>query len=153
MIVPACQALECLALLWGGFTSQLQPPPVGEMPLSITSYWMFDDNGNPVAWEGQANGDPGHYANGEATSPDHACKVGACIQDWTLLNWTTAATFWWQGEQMTIACYDNFGLESYRRPFYHAGYGEWVIPIDVLSPLPYHGLVWEWGTEMVKVGE
>ena len=43
MIVPACQALECLALLWGGFTTQLQQPAhigylsaYGEMPTVAT---------------------------------------------------------------------------------------------------------------------
>lgn len=152
MILPACQAARCALLLWGGITAQLQPPPIEQMPLSVTSFWMFDDNGNPVAWGGQANGDPGHYANGEATSPAHAGKVAACIQDWTLLNWTTAVSFWWGGEQMTVACYDNFGAPSYRRPFYHAGYGTWVVPIDLLSPLPYHGLVWDWSRDVVQVG-
>lgn len=153
MTLLCAQTAACLVLAIAGALESTQPPPVADMPLSVTSYWIFDDSGVPVAWNGQANGDPDHYANGEATSPDHAGKVAACIQDWTLLGWTTAVTFWWGGEQMTVACYDNFGDEDYRRPFYHAGYGQWVVPIDILSPLPYHGLVWDWSRDVVQVGE
>ena len=141
------------ALLVSSAISQVtQPPPVSEMPLSVTSFWFFDADGNPVAWKGQANGDPYHYANTEPTSADHAGKVAACIQEWTTFGWTTAVTFMWYGEQMTVACYDNFGAVNYRQPFFHEGYGEWVVPIDILSPVTYHGLVREWSTDMVRVG-
>ena len=109
-----------IAIILSSAISQVtQPPPVSEMPLSVTSFWFFDADGNPVAWQGQANGDPYHYANTEPTSADHAGKVAACIQEWTTFGWTTAVTFMWYGEQMTVACYDNFGAESYRQPFYH----------------------------------
>ena len=141
------------ALLVSSAISQVtQPPPVEQMPLSVTSFWFFDADGNPVAWQGQANGDPYHYANTEPTSADHAGKVAACIQEWTTFGWTTAVTFMWYGEQMTVACYDNFGAVNYRQPFFHEGYGEWVVPIDILSPVTYHGLVREWSTDMVRVG-
>ena len=126
-------------------------PPVEEMPLSITSYWLFNDSGVSVPWGGQADGDPTVYANMMPTDPAHAEQVGACIGDWVTLGYTTAVSFTWQGKPLTIACWDAFGLESYRKPFFHGGYGEWVIPVDILSPLPYHGLVWEWQREMVPV--
>ncbi len=152
MTLVCAQTAACFALLLSGALERLQPPPLEEMPLSITSYWLFDATGAPVAWEGQANGDPWHYANLEPTSPSHARQVAACIQPWTRFGWTTAVSFWWQGEWLTVACYDNFGAVSYRQPFYHDGYGRWVIPVDVLSPVPYHGLVREWETDMVQVG-
>lgn len=124
--------------------------PIDSLPLSVTSYWPFVD-GQPMAWAGQADGDPHHYANMQPTSPDHAGQVAACIQDWTRREWTTALSFTWQGQPMTLACWDTFGAESYRQPFYHDGYGKWVIPVDVLSPAPYHGLVRDWQREVVSV--
>lgn len=133
--------------------AQAQPPPIEQMPLSVTSYWLFDEAGQPVAWDGQADGDPHHYANMQPTSPGHANQVGACISDWTRFNWTTSVSFVWQGQPLDIACFDAFGAVSYRQPFFHEGYGTWVVPIDVLSPEPLHGLVWEWQTEVVLVEE
>lgn len=153
MILLCGQTAVCLALAIAGALEAMQPPPVDQMPLSVTSYWLFDDSGTAVAWNGQANGDPNHYANGEATSPAHAGRVAACIQDWTRLGWTTAVSFWWDGQLVEVACYDNFGLASYRQPFYHSGYGRWVVPVDVLSPVPLHGLVEQWETAVVVVGE
>jgi hypothetical protein len=149
-----CQTAVCIIIaISGAIEAATAVPPIESMPLSVTSYWLFDADGEAVAWNGQANGDPWHYANGEATSPDHAGKVAACIQDWTLLYWTTAVSFWWGGEFITVACYDNFGAVDYRQPFYHDGYGEWVVPIDILSPVPFHGLVRDWSTAVVKVGK
>lgn len=154
MIVYTCTNAACLLLAISGAVEAVTAvPPLESMPLSLTSYWMFDDDGQPVAWGGQANDDPGHYANGEVAVPEHAGNVAACIQDWTLFYWTTAVSFTWQGQQMQVSCYDNFGAESYRRPFFHDGYDVWVVPVDILSPVPFHGLVWEWSTDTVKVGE
>lgn len=133
------------ATLWLG---QLE-----ELPLSVTSYWPFDENGHAVAYGGQADGNPHVYANMMPTSPDHAHQVAACISDWTTLGHTTAVTFWWLGEEITVACWDAFGAEAYRRPFFHDGYGRTVIPIDILSPTPYHGLVHDWSTLMVPVAD
>lgn len=65
--------------------------------------------------------------------------------------WTNTVIFWWNGEQRMVACNDAFGRESYRQPFYHDGYGLWVIPVDVFSPEPIHGLVWEWQLGNIEV--
>lgn len=152
MLKPLIPVCYCIPLIVSVALESMQQPPLDQMPLSITSYWLFDENGRPTAWGGQANGDPYHYANGEETSADHAGRVGACIQDWTLYNWTKAIRFTWQGRPMLLHCYDNFGAVSYRRPFYHDGYETWVIPVDILSPEPYHGLVYDWALEVVPVG-
>ncbi len=151
MITPLCQTAVCVLALVSGALDNVQPPLVEAMLLSITSYWLFDDAGQPVAWDGQADGDPHHYANMVKTDPAHAGTVAACIGEWVTLGWTTAVSFTWHGEPVTVACYDAFGLESYRRPFYHEGYGEWVVGLDVLSPAPLHGLVWDWHTDVVEV--
>lgn len=158
MIVPVCQGINCLALMWAGFTAQLQPPPLQEMPLGLTNYWFFDKNGRPVAWNGQANGQPDYYANMYPTDAAHNWHVAGCIQDWTKIyhgqgSVTTAVSFWWHGEQRELACYDNFGDADYRRPFYHPGYGTWIIPVDVLTDEPVYGLVWGWGTAVVQIGD
>ena len=153
MIVPLCQTAVCLLLMVSGALDSVQPPPIEQMPLSITSYWLFDDVGTPVAFGGQADSDPTVYANMVQTDPAHAGEVGACIQSWVTRPYTTAVSFTWQGQELQVACYDNFGLESYRRPFYHEVYGVWVVPVDVLSPYPMHGLVWDWSTEIVRVTE
>lgn len=128
------------------------PPPMADMALSLTSYWLFDDLGQPVAWGGQADGDPFVYANMYPTSPDHAWNVAACIGSWTRRYHTTAVSFFWGGAWRELACYDAFGAVNYREPFYHDGYGRWVIPVDILSPEPIHGLVMEWETAVVAVG-
>jgi hypothetical protein len=98
MIVPVCQGINCLALMWAGFTAQLQPPPLQEMPLGLTNYWFFDENGRPVAWNGQANGQPDYYANMYPTDAAHNWHVAGCIQDWTKIyhgqgSMTTAVSF------------------------------------------------------------
>jgi len=128
------------------------PPPLGEMALSLTNYWLFDEVGTPLAWGGQADGDPYHYANMQPTSAAHDWQVSACIGDWTKFYHTTAVTFWWQGEWRELVCYDAFGLESYRQPFFHEGHEQWVIPVDVLTSEPVYGLVDSWETATVPVG-
>jgi hypothetical protein len=42
---------------------------------------------------------------------------------------------------------------DYRRPFYHPGYGTWIIPVDVLTDEPVYGLVWGWETAVVQIGD
>ena len=128
------------------------PPPLDEMALSLTNYWFYGPDGEPVAWEGQSDGDPSVYANSYPTSPEHEWLVSACIGDWTKLYNTTAVSFYWEGEWREVACYDAFGLESYREPFFHDGYGRWVIPVDILTDDPVYGLVTEWQTAVVPVG-
>lgn len=127
------------------------PPPLEDMPLSLTSYWTMDSDGNYVPWNGQADDTPHLAANGTLLTPDMAWQTSACISDWTTRYWTNTVIFWWNGEQREVACNDEFGRESYRQPFYHDGYGLWVIPVDVFSPEPVHGLVWEWQLGNVQV--
>jgi hypothetical protein len=128
------------------------------MPLSLTNYWFFDSDGNPVPWAGQANGEPERYANLYPTSAAHEWRVAGCIQGWTKLyegewSWTTAVSFTWGGEDRAVACFDNFGDEGYRRPFFHERYGLWVIPTDILTDEPVYGLVWDWATDMTRIEE
>lgn len=138
MILAAVEGLNC-------------PPPIEEMPLSVASYWTMDEDGNYIAWNGQADDSPELAANGTYLTPDLAWQAGACISEWTTRYWTTSVVFQWGGEVREVACHDEFGRESYRRPFFHDGYGLWVIPVDVFSPEPVHGLVWEWNTGRVQV--
>lgn len=143
----------CIGLVIAGALQSIGPrPPLDAMPLSVTSYWFYDEDGQPVAWKGQADGDPSIYGNSYPTDISHAGRVGACIQELVRRVTTHAFTFTWRGQLITIHCYDTFGKVSYRRPFYHNGYGRWVIPIDILSPTPYHGLVSEWSLSVVEVG-
>lgn len=166
-ILPVCAqtAVSCLALTWVGFTAQLQPPPLTEMPLSLTNYWFFDSDGNPVAWNGQANGEPDLYGNLYPTSASHEWQVAGCINAWTKLyiepgedeepfdSYTTAVSFWWNGERHDLSCYDNFGDPDYRRPFFHERHGTWVIPVDVLTDEVVYGLVWDWSLDTAVIGE
>ena len=75
------------------------PPAIEEMALSLTSYWFFGPDDEPIPWNGQADGDPERYANSHPTSADHAWQVSACISDWTTLYWTTAVSFTWGSQQ------------------------------------------------------
>jgi hypothetical protein len=160
MILTLCEtaAVCAIMLLSGSVEAVTVPPPISQMPLSLTNYWFFDSDGNPLPYGGQANGEPERYANLYPTSADHEWRVAGCIQDWTKLyegwdSWTTAVSFTWQGEARAVACFDNFGDEDYRRPFFHERYGLWIIPVDILTGEPVYGLVWDWAIDMTRIEE
>lgn len=169
-LVDVCaQTLTCLGLLLAGAVDGVtQPPPLEQMALSLTNYWFFDSAGAPVAYEGQADGDPSVYGSLYPTSAGHKWQVAGCIGGlkdspwpaWTktylgpdAVSYTTAVSFLWYGERVTLVCADTFGLESYRRPFFHEGCGCWVVPVDILTDEPVKAFVWEWETTAVSFGE
>lgn len=164
-LVDVCaQTMTCLALLLAGTLDGVQPPPLEQMALSLTNYDLFQGGEMAVAWNGQANGDPAHYGSNYPTSPAHVWRVAACIGahpdggvDWTktyqgpdTVSFTTAVSFWWGGQWVTLVCVDTFGRESYRRPFFHEGCACWVVPVDVLTDEPLRAFVWEWETTAVS---
>jgi hypothetical protein len=156
MIPTLCEIAVCAIAVMAGALDAMQPPPIEKMPLSLTSYYFLDEDGEPVAWNYQANGDPGRYANMYPTSANHEWKVAACIQDWTKLwqgefSWTTSVSFMWDSVEREVSCFDNFGAVGYRQPFFHEGYGEWVIPLDIMTDEPVHGLVWGWSSDMARI--
>lgn len=127
------------------------PPPVHTMPLSLTNYWTMDEEGRYIPWNGQADDSPHLAANGKLLTADSNWLSAACISEWTTIGWTTEIRFTYGGQERATACNDEFGRVTYRKPFYHEGYGLWVIPVDVYTPEPIHTLIWEWGTGRIKI--
>jgi len=120
-------------------------PPISEMCLSVTSYWVWDENGDVLpGWGGQCNDDCTVVASGH-TLPIRAegydGGYAACIQDWTKLKGSPTKTVTFDGK--TVYCVDNFGDSDYWAPFYHDYYERWVIPIDILAEFE-HGLQCDW---------
>lgn len=121
------------------------PPPIEEMCLSVTSYWVWNDSGVMMdGWGGQCNEDCSYTASGHRLpylAQDFQGGYAACIQDWTKLKGypTKVVTF----DEFSLFCVDNFGDPDYREPFYHDYYKRWVVPIDVLAQ-GVHRLVCNW---------
>ncbi len=121
-------------------------PAFSEMCLSVTSYWVWDDNGDIYdGWRGQCDADCSTTGAGYKL-PDrveeYTDQYAACIFDWTKLRGysTRLVTVPSIG---AYKCVDNFGAPSYQQPFYHDYYEQWVIPIDLLNPFA-HGLFCGW---------
>lgn len=127
---------------------ELIVPPIGDMCLAITSYWVWDENGDIYdGWKGQCNEDcstTGAGYNLPARAEDYTENYAACIFDWTKLVGypTTLVSIPGYGD---YRCVDNFGDLDYQQPFFHDYYEQWVIPIDLLNPYA-HNLVCNWST-------
>lgn len=123
-------------------------PQIEDMCMAITSYWVWDDNGDIFdGWMGQCNEDCSKTGAGydlPARAEDYTENYAACIFDWTSLKGypTTLVDVPGYGE---YKCVDNFGDQDYWVPFYHDYYEQWVIPIDLLNPYA-HNLVCNWTT-------
>ena len=123
-------------------------PDIPDMCLAITSYWVWDDNGDIYdGWQGQCNEDCSTTGAGYSLPPraeEYTENYAACIFDWTsLIGYPTRlVSIPGYGD---YSCVDNFGAPSYQQPFYHDYYEQWVIPIDLLHPFA-HNLVCNWST-------
>lgn len=101
---------------------------------SVTNYWPFDEEGNPVPWGGQADGSPSYTANGYHITPEHDWHVAAV--PYTLINSTLVFP-----NGHTVYAADTFGHETYQRGvFWHDGWETWVIGVDVLTSEPVYYL-------------
>ena len=121
-------------------------PDRRDMCLSVTSYWVWDENGEIMdGWENQCNEDCSIMASGHtlpAVSSDYSGGYAACIQDWTSLVGYSTRTLDISGYGQ-YTCVDTFGDPDYTRPFFHEYYERWVIPVDLLHP-GAQGLVCDW---------
>lgn len=138
--------MECLNGPCGEAINPIDPPPpIEEMCLSLTSYWVWDETGNRLdGWEGQCDEDcswtgAGYYL--PETSEEYSGGYAACVYDWTKLKGSSTRVVSYG--DTSLFCVDNFGDINYWEPYYHDLYERWVIPIDVLAPFE-HGLVCNW---------
>lgn len=130
MLVATGEQLDCTPA----------PPPIHEVCVSLTNYWPFDDSGELAPLNGQADSTPQYTAvMHELTSPD--------IDRWSLVAGPASLL----GKTVCVGyygCYpvlDTFGTIVYRQGvFWHDGYGQWVIGVDVLTDAPIHELVCNW---------
>ena len=123
-------------------------PPIADMCLAVTSYWVWDDNGDIYdGWMGQCDADCSKTGAGydlPLRAEDYTDNYAACIFNWTSLKGypTRLVSIPGYGD---YKCVDNFGDLDYRQPFYHDYYEQWVVPIDLLSPFA-HTLACNWST-------
>lgn len=115
-------------------SEQCQMPTAKDVCISLTAYWPFDEQGNAIPWNGQADGSPNQTANGFHITADHK-------------NTIAAAPLPLIGGRVKImgldaAINDTFGNVVYQHGvFWHDGYEHWVLPVDILSNDPIHYLV------------
>lgn len=144
--------LSCLGLGQVGICHSardpLHVPPLSQTPLHVTNYWVFDENGEYLpGYMGQCDSDCSATATGFVLEQEDRGQVEACISKWTRLYWTTALTF----NGRTVACVDTFGDETYRAgPFWHEGWGSWVVAVDLFTDQPTYELVYNWEKEVVR---
>ena len=110
------------------------PPPVIEC-YSITNYWPFNELGELVPFNGQADESPDLTANGyRITGVDQAYTFVAAPVQFVGKQFCTD----WLG---CVPIHDTFGNITYQSgPFWHSGYNQFVIPIDIFAPDPIHYL-------------
>jgi len=107
------------------------PPPPAEACWSVTSYWPFDDLGNPVPWGGQADASPSLTANGTHITADSEWQIAAVP-----LPLVGSTLVFPNGHEVYAA--DTFGHPVYQAgTFWHHRHQSWVIGVDILTPDPY----------------
>lgn len=126
------------------------PPPISTLCLSLTNYWVWDENGDILpGFHGQCDEDCSTMASGyklPAREEDYVGDYAACIQEWTSRAGYPTMHIHIDGATNELACVDTFGRESYRKPFYHLKWDRWVIPVDILRKFPVAGVWCEYET-------
>lgn len=113
------------------------PPPMEELCVSITNYWVWNEAGELIPWNGQADGDPGHTADMTPLSLDLEWQIAA--GPLPLMGRTYVFP---NGHEVRIA--DTFGAPAYQAgPFWHYTYDQFVWGLDVLTDEPLHYLLCE----------
>lgn len=112
-----------------------EPTSWEDLCFSVTNYWPFDENGELVPWEGQANGQPWATANGfPITSTTQAETFVAAPLSYVGLEFCNS----WLG---CVPIHDTFGHPIYQGGgFWHSTYKQHIVPIDIISPRPIHYL-------------
>ena len=123
-------AMCALSLLLADANGLSCPPPPIDACWSVTSYWPFDEEGNPVAWGGQADDSPSYTANGTYITADDEWDIAAVP-----LPLVGSTLIFPNGH--TVYAADTFGHPVYQAGvFWHHRHREWVIGVDILSPQP-----------------
>jgi hypothetical protein len=126
------------------------PPPIREMPLHVTTYYVWTPDGDRMdGWGGQCDSTCRWTAAGYELPQrveDYQGGYAACVSSWVRLKGypTVVVNIPGYGEWR---CVDAFGAVGYRQPFWHEGRGLWVVPIDLLRE-PAHDLVYGWTTRI-----
>lgn len=124
-----------------------EPPPEC-MRVQVTNYvpYLLDEFGLPILVEGQlqfhqetnyqCEAPCNRTANFSLITTESIGVFAACITDWI------GDIIYVAGQR--LICNDQFGLESYRVPFYSTRWNEWIIPVDILTHEPYFYLTDDW---------
>lgn len=131
--IPASIKVECGTTL-SMDDEQCTIPKADDLCISLTAYWPFDDDGNAIPFNGQADATPNQTANGFHISPANKNTVAAAPLG---LVGGNVSVF---GIDAVIQ--DTFGHDVYQHGvFWHDYYERWVLPIDILSDDEIHYLV------------
>ncbi len=124
----------CVSLMLATANGATCPPPITEACWSVTSYWVFDENGTAQPWGGQGDSDPSHTANMTYITPADEWEIAAVPFD------LVGSTFILSSGVVLNAA-DTFGHQVYQDGvFWHDHYEMYVIGVDVLTPEPLHYL-------------
>ena len=134
----------CTLLIATGEPIECPPqiPHWTEICVSLTTFWPFDEEGELVAWAGQADSTPQYTAvMHEITGPEQAYTF-------------VAAPSFLLGSTICLAYYgclpvlDTFGDELYRAGIiYNEHWQQWVLPVDLISPDYFMTLICDWRIE------
>ena len=112
----------------------------------VTSYYPFDESGNPVRWNVNADSDPSHTADGTYITAD---TKGLAAVPLPILRWANRngrrRILLREGLDMGLSVHDTYGnLARQRGIIWHEHFKMKLFPIDLLSDEPTHAIVCDW---------
>jgi hypothetical protein len=109
----------------------------------VTVYWPFDENGQAVAWNYQADGNPNHTADGFRITPADQFGVAAVplpILQWGNRNGGGSVVLW---DGIAVPMHDTFGNQARQDGIiWHEVHQQKLIGIDVLADPDIHPINW-----------
>lgn len=112
----------------------LPPAPIHELCASVTNYWPFNEEGELVPFNGQADSDPYHTANMTPVTLDGEWRIAAGPSSLVGKQYVFP-----NGWVINIA--DTFGAKAYQKgAYWHYSYNQYVWGLDVMTSEPIHYL-------------
>ena len=118
----------CLSVLLATANGLECPPPIDQVCWSVSSYWPFDENGQAIAGNGQADSQPNYTANMTYITADDKWGIAAVP-----LDLVGSVLVFPDGTAVYAA--DTFGDPVYQAGvFWHDYWQQWVMGVDILTP-------------------
>lgn len=115
------------------------------MCLIVTSYWPFDEDGDPVEWDNNADASPNYTADGLYI--DSSSDYATSAMPFPILRWSNRSggrkVVLWDGREVPIN--DTFGSPTHQRGAYWSSYYKMkVVPLDILTKDIIHTTYCNW---------